>query len=327
MPAMSTAMVAVTFSRGPRCGCASSASSGATPPNSANTACHPSHDVLDAEQHLVDRPADDADARHQQAERERRPEQPLAPRPGVATPRDDRDACQRRQQQRNDAEPGKDVRKRPQVGADDGIENRVRDAERKPAHLRNRFGRTRPAPVGFRRTFVQRWTRRTSRHVGHATSDTMSRILIVEDDNDIAALIAHYLEKAGYTLRDRVRRRAGADRGEGNAARSRHPRFDAAGTERPRSLQGTPRRQPHGGAAHPHADGSRRRVGAHSRTRFGRRRLRREAVQPERADGARARAAAPHRRRRRPRSASCAAGRSASTSNATPCRTTATTCG
>ena len=28
--------------------------------------------------------------------------------------------------------------------------------------------------------------------------NTMSRILIVEDDNDIAALIAHYLEKAGY---------------------------------------------------------------------------------------------------------------------------------
>ena len=27
----------------------------------------------------------------------------------------------------------------------------------------------------------------------------MSRILIVEDDNDIAALIAHYLEKAGYS--------------------------------------------------------------------------------------------------------------------------------
>ena len=26
----------------------------------------------------------------------------------------------------------------------------------------------------------------------------MSRILIVEDDNDIAALIAHYLEKNGY---------------------------------------------------------------------------------------------------------------------------------
>jgi hypothetical protein len=46
MPAISTAIVAVTFSRAPRCGCASSARSGATPPNSAKTACHPSHDVL-----------------------------------------------------------------------------------------------------------------------------------------------------------------------------------------------------------------------------------------------------------------------------------------
>ncbi len=46
MPAMSTAIVAVTFSRGPRWGCASKARSGATPPNSANTACHPSQDVL-----------------------------------------------------------------------------------------------------------------------------------------------------------------------------------------------------------------------------------------------------------------------------------------
>src|SRR5687767_1757686 len=45
MPAISTAIVAVTFSRDPRCGCASNASSGATPPKSANTACHPSHDV------------------------------------------------------------------------------------------------------------------------------------------------------------------------------------------------------------------------------------------------------------------------------------------
>ena len=30
------------------------------------------------------------------------------------------------------------------------------------------------------------------------TTDTMSRILIVEDDDDIAALIAHYLGKSGY---------------------------------------------------------------------------------------------------------------------------------
>ena len=126
-------------------------------------------------------------------------------------------------------------------------------------------------------------------------ADTMSRILIVEDDNDIAALIAHYLEKAGYGSEIVPDGGAGADRGEGNAARSRHPRFDAAGAERPRGVQGAARRQPHGGAAHHHADRARRRVGAHPRARFGRRRLRRQAVQSERADGARARAAAPRR--------------------------------
>ena len=31
----------------------------------------------------------------------------------------------------------------------------------------------------------------------------MSRILIVEDDNDIAALIAHYLDKAGHASESR----------------------------------------------------------------------------------------------------------------------------
>jgi len=37
-------------------------------------------------------------------------------------------------------------------------------------------------------------------HFSHCRTlpDTRSRVLIVEDDSDIAALIAHYLEKAGY---------------------------------------------------------------------------------------------------------------------------------
>ena len=39
---MSTAVVAASGSRTPRCGCASSANSGATLPNSANTAGHAS---------------------------------------------------------------------------------------------------------------------------------------------------------------------------------------------------------------------------------------------------------------------------------------------
>jgi len=45
MPAMSTAVLAVIGSLAPRCGWASSANSGATAPNSANTVYHPSHDV------------------------------------------------------------------------------------------------------------------------------------------------------------------------------------------------------------------------------------------------------------------------------------------
>ena len=35
---------------------------------------------------------------------------------------------------------------------------------------------------------------------GDRPQPTMSRILIVEDDTDIAALIAHYLDKSGLQL-------------------------------------------------------------------------------------------------------------------------------
>ncbi len=38
----------------------------------------------------------------------------------------------------------------------------------------------------------------------------MPRVLIVEDDADIAALIAHYLEKAGYATETVARRRSRA---------------------------------------------------------------------------------------------------------------------
>ena len=139
MPAMSTAIVAVTFSRGAAMRLRQQRQQRRDAAEERKHGVPAQPRGADAQQHLVDRPADDADARHQQTERERGPEQPLASRPGVPPPRDNRDARERRQQQREDAEPGKNVRKRPQVCANNGIENRIRDAEPKPAHLHYPF--------------------------------------------------------------------------------------------------------------------------------------------------------------------------------------------
>ena len=65
----------------------------------------------------------------------------------------------------------------------------------------------------------------------------MSRILIVEDDNDIAALIAHYLDKSGYSS-EIVSDGGRALTVGGKPARSHHPRSDAAKPEWPRRVQG-----------------------------------------------------------------------------------------
>ena len=130
----------------------------------------------------------------------------------------------------------------------------------------------------------------------------MSQILVVEDDADIAALIAHYLEKAGHRV-DRLT--SGTDvlpRLRKIAGRSGHPRSDAAGHGWPdrRARRCAPIRRI---AEHPdhHADGARRGIRSRVGARARRRRLRHQAVQPERAERARDGAAAarrPHRHRR-----------------------------
>ena len=154
----------------------------------------------------------------------------------------------------------------------------------------------------------------------------MSRILIVEDDNDIAALIAHYLEKAGHASE------IASDGGRAlSVARETPPdlvildlmlpglngleicralRFDSRTAELP-ILMVTAR-----------GEESERILGLDSGADD-------YVVKPFSPNELMARVRGTSAARRHPssRSGSCAAGRSASTSNATPCRTTATTCG
>ena len=324
MPAMSTAIVAVTFSRAPRCGCASSASSGATPPNSANTACHPSHEVLtpssisSTDQPTTLMPDITRPSASVAQKSQWHPAQVCRRRAISATPASGGSS------KRNDAEPGKDVRERPKVGADNGIENRIRGAERKPAHLRISFGRN-----GCRRRLLSHFCARMDTHipVRRTRTDTMSRMLIVEDDHDIAALIAHYLRKGGVRLRNRARRRARAE-----PWRVRPPPdlviLDLMlpglnGLEVCRALRADNRT-----AALPiimltaRGEESERILGLDSGADD-------YVVKPFSPNELMARVRALLRRTAPPetRSASCAAVRSASTSNGTPCRTTARTCG
>ena len=89
----------------------------------------------------------------------------------------------------------------------------------------------------------------------------MPRVLIVEDDADIAALIAHYLEKAGYAARD------GARRAAVHLTQARESQPDLvildlmlpglSGLEVCKALRADNRTA---GAADHHADGSRRRI-------------------------------------------------------------------
>ena len=147
----------------------------------------------------------------------------------------------------------------------------------------------------------------------------MSRILIVEDDHDIAALIAHYLEKSGYgseTVPDGGRALT--------AARETPPDLiildlmlpGLNGLEVCKALRYDSRT-----AAVPiimvtaRGEESERILG----TRFRRRRLHRQAVQPERADWRACVRCCAAPRRLKSRSASCAAAPSTSTSNAIRC--------
>ena len=122
----------------------------------------------------------------------------------------------------------------------------------------------------------------------------MARILVVEDDPDIAELIVHYLQNAGHTT-------ASALVGRGGDARScaatpvdlvildvMLPGLDGMAV-----CEAMRARYSDVTSADHHADGARRRSGPGRRPRARRRRLRHQAVQPEGARRARRRAAPP----------------------------------
>ena len=122
----------------------------------------------------------------------------------------------------------------------------------------------------------------------------MSRILVVEDDRDIAELIAHYLQKAGHTID------VAASGTAALAARDarRRPISIVLDLMLP-GMDGLLVCQALRGDAATAAipiimlTARGRGVGADRRPRARRRRLRHQAVQPERAGGARGGAAAP----------------------------------
>ena len=83
------------------------------------------------------------------------------------------------------------------------------------------------------------------------------RVLVVEDEHDIAGLIKHALERAGDgQVAHRVERRRRAPRDHRAAARCHHSRPEPAGPERDRGLPHRP--QPARHRQHPdhHADGA-----------------------------------------------------------------------
>ena len=110
------------------------------------------------------------------------------------------------------------------------------------------------------------------------------------------------------------------------AAGSGPARPDAARPRRARGLPDPAQRPAHGRRADHHAHRPRRRVRPHRRPRAGRRRLHHQAVQPQRGRRARARAAAPRASHQPAGPASIRSARP-STSNDTPCRSTAARCG
>ncbi len=131
----------------------------------------------------------------------------------------------------------------------------------------------------------------------------MTRILVVEDDRDIADLIVHYIEKAGWQAHV-------ATSGSEGLAQARHTLPDCLvldvmlpgmdGLEVCRALA---ERIGHGRSADHHADRAWRGNGSHRRPRARRGRLPGEAVQPRRAGGAHPGAPAAHAPDRNVRSA------------------------
>jgi DNA-binding response OmpR family regulator len=111
----------------------------------------------------------------------------------------------------------------------------------------------------------------------------MPRILIVEDDRDIALGLAEDLTRHGHQDRNGRRRRGGRTPRERGRLGPRHPRPHAAAKGRVRGLPGAaPGRSED---ADHHADGQDPRSREGPRTGAGGRRLRHQAVQPERAAG------------------------------------------
>ena len=126
----------------------------------------------------------------------------------------------------------------------------------------------------------------------------VTRVLVVEDDPDIAQLVAHYLDKAGFSTEV-----LSSGRDALAAIAARPPDLLVLDLMLPQvdGLEDLPRRaveRDDGRHSDHHADGARRGIRSHRRTGAGRRRLPREAVQSERARRARPRAAAPRETQR-----------------------------
>ena len=127
------------------------------------------------------------------------------------------------------------------------------------------------------------------------TKLSKTRVLIVEDEPDIAGLMKHALERGGeLDVEIVVDGRRGAEVGNGRAAQSRSARFEPALHRRPRGVPPAARAGVERGHSHHHGDGKDERDGPRRGARARRGRLRHQAVQPAgaRRTGARRPAAA-----------------------------------
>ena len=126
------------------------------------------------------------------------------------------------------------------------------------------------------------------------------RVLIVEDEHDIAGLIKHTLERAGEAEASIVgTRRRCAEGGRRAAARPDDSRPQPSGVERTRSVPHPARPSRGTEPADHHADGADHGERPRQRPRSRCGRLRHQAVQPAGTDRARPRRAAPQLPRRR----------------------------
>ena len=127
----------------------------------------------------------------------------------------------------------------------------------------------------------------------------MKRVLIVEDNRDLAYGLRNNLEIEGYEVDVAADGNAGLERARADPSRPGHARPHAARHGRlPRAARAARRRADHAGAR-PHRARRGERQGARPQAR--RRRLRDQAVRRARAARARRGAAAPRARRRPPR--------------------------